>query len=113
MGSHTVQATVEDVTTWVRSDPSKLLTDTKKWQLTVTAGTPPRLTTLSVAPASIGAGSHISASIVGPRCVVGPHCHLEHGVVLGEGVRIGAGNVLTAGARLFPGVELPDGAIRF
>ena len=33
--------------------------------------------------------------------------------MLGEGVRIGARNFLTHGARLFPGVELPDGAIRF
>jgi acetyltransferase-like isoleucine patch superfamily enzyme len=33
--------------------------------------------------------------------------------MLGEGVRIGSGNTLAAGARIFPGVELPDGAIRF
>jgi mannose-1-phosphate guanylyltransferase len=63
--------------------------------------------------ASIGAGTHVSASIVGPASVVGDRCHIERGVVLGERVRVGAGNVLTAGARLFPGVELPDGAIRF
>jgi mannose-1-phosphate guanylyltransferase len=34
-------------------------------------------------------------------------------VVVGEGVKIGPGNMLAAGARIFPGVELPDGAIRF
>jgi mannose-1-phosphate guanylyltransferase len=33
--------------------------------------------------------------------------------VLGEGVTIGADNVITHGARIFPGVQLPDGAIRF
>jgi mannose-1-phosphate guanylyltransferase len=33
--------------------------------------------------------------------------------VLGEGVTVGSDNVLANGARLFPGVELPDGAIRF
>ena len=63
--------------------------------------------------ASIGAGTHVSASIVGAGCVIGEHCHIERGVVLGERVRVGAGNVLTAGARLSPGVEVPDGAIRF
>ena len=38
---------------------------------------------------------------------------IDGGVVLGAGVRLGADNVLRAGARIFPGVELPDGAIRF
>jgi acetyltransferase-like isoleucine patch superfamily enzyme len=28
-------------------------------------------------------------------------------------VKIGPGNTLAAGARIFPGVELPEGAIRF
>ena len=31
----------------------------------------------------------------------------------GKGVEIGRDNVLSAGARIFPGVKLPDGAIRF
>ena len=44
---------------------------------------------------------------------IGEHCHIEGGVMLGEGVKIGSGNTLAAGARIFPGVELPDGAIRF
>jgi mannose-1-phosphate guanylyltransferase len=63
--------------------------------------------------AEVGPGAHVSASIVGPGVQIGEHCHIERGVVLGEGVVLGAGNVLTAGARVFPGVELPDGAIRF
>jgi mannose-1-phosphate guanylyltransferase len=63
--------------------------------------------------AVIGPGAHVSASIIGPGVRIGEHCHIERGVVLGEGVVLGAGNVLTAGARVFPGVELPDGAIRF
>jgi acetyltransferase-like isoleucine patch superfamily enzyme len=33
--------------------------------------------------------------------------------VLGEEVTVGDDNVLSAGARVFPGVTLPDGAIRF
>jgi mannose-1-phosphate guanylyltransferase len=63
--------------------------------------------------ASIGAGTHVSSSIVGPGASVGERCHIEGGVVLGERVTLGSRNVLSAGARLFPGVELPDGAIRF
>jgi mannose-1-phosphate guanylyltransferase len=63
--------------------------------------------------ASIGAGTHVSSSIIGPGASIGDHCNLAGGVVLGERVTLGSGNVLSAGARLFPGVELPDGAIRF
>ena len=63
--------------------------------------------------AAVGPGTHISASIIGAGASVGGHCHIEGGVVLGEGVELGANNVLTAGARLFPGVALPEGAIRF
>jgi len=33
--------------------------------------------------------------------------------VLGEGVTVGADNVIAHGARIFPGVTLPDGAIKF
>ncbi len=62
---------------------------------------------------TVGAGSTIRSAIIAPGCSIGEHCHLEEGVVLGERVRLGAGNVLRAGARVFPGVELPDGAIRF
>jgi mannose-1-phosphate guanylyltransferase len=62
---------------------------------------------------SVGAGTTISSSIIGRRVTIGDNCHIEGGVVLGEGVKIGSGNMLAAGARIFPGVELPDGAIRF
>jgi mannose-1-phosphate guanylyltransferase len=62
---------------------------------------------------TVGVATTISGSIVGPRVSIGDQCHIEGGVVLGEGVRIGSGNTLAAGARIFPGVELPDGAIRF
>ena len=62
---------------------------------------------------SIGASTTINGSIVGTNATIGDHCHIGGGVVVGEGVRIGSGNMLEAGARIFPGVELPDGAIRF
>jgi mannose-1-phosphate guanylyltransferase len=63
--------------------------------------------------ASVGARTHIRGAIVGRNVVIGARCTIDGHVVLGEGVRIGDDNVLTAGARVFPGVELPDGAIRF
>jgi mannose-1-phosphate guanylyltransferase len=61
----------------------------------------------------VGERCTLSGSIVAPDSVIGDHCHLQNGVVLGEGVQLGADNTLTAGARIFPGVHLPDGAIRF
>ncbi len=62
---------------------------------------------------SVGTGVQLRGSIVGAGVEIGDHCHLDHGVVLGAGVKLGPHNVLTAGARIFPGVELPEGAIRF
>jgi mannose-1-phosphate guanylyltransferase len=61
----------------------------------------------------VGAGSRVSAAILGPGVTVGDHCRIDHGVVLGEDVQVGAGNVLTAGMRIFPGVELPERAVSF
>ena len=63
---------------------------------------------------SVGAGTHDQRLDHRARTSqIGDHCQIEGGVVLGEGVKIGSGNMLAAGARIFPGVELPDGAIRF
>jgi len=63
--------------------------------------------------ATVGAHSTVSGSIVGPGVVLGEHCRIEGGVVLGEGASLGRDNALAAAARIFPGVHLPDGAIRF
>ena len=63
--------------------------------------------------ARIGARATVRGSIIAAGSVVGEHCHLDGGVVLGEAVQLGRDNVLMAGARIFPGVQLPDGAIRF
>jgi mannose-1-phosphate guanylyltransferase len=62
---------------------------------------------------SVGAATTIHSSIIGRGASIGDRCHIEGGVILGEGVQLGSGNMLAAGARIFPGVELPDGAIRF
>jgi mannose-1-phosphate guanylyltransferase len=63
--------------------------------------------------ARVGARSTVRGAILGPGAEVGEHCHLDAHVVLGEGVKLGSDNVLAAGARIFPGVHLPDGAIKF
>jgi len=63
--------------------------------------------------AQIGEGCTLRDCIVAAGCRVGARTQITDGAVLGEGVTIGADNVITHGARIFPGVELPDGAIRF
>ncbi len=63
--------------------------------------------------ASVGLRTVVRSAIIGPGVTIGDHCHIEDGVVLGQGVTVGADNVLRAGARIFPGVQLPDGAIKF
>ena len=63
--------------------------------------------------AEIGEGCTLRDCIIAAGCRVGARTQITGGAVLGEGVTIGADNVITHGARIFPGVELPDGAIRF
>jgi mannose-1-phosphate guanylyltransferase len=63
--------------------------------------------------AQIGEGCTLRDCIIAAGCRVGARSQITGGAVLGEGVTIGADNVITHGARIFPGVELPDGAIRF
>ena len=63
--------------------------------------------------AQIGEGCTLRDCIVAAGCRVGARTQITGGAVLGEGVTIGADNVITHGARIFPGVDLPDGAIKF
>jgi len=63
--------------------------------------------------AEIGANCTLSGCVVGPGARIGDDCVLDGLSMLGEGVVLGAGNVVSNGARLFPGVRLPDQAIRF
>lgn len=63
--------------------------------------------------AEIGPGCHLRYCILGAGARIGAGTTIEGGTVLGEGVTVGADNVLAAGARIFPGVTLPDSAIRF
>ena len=61
----------------------------------------------------IGAGCTLRDCIVAAGCRVGEGTQITGSAVLGEGVTVGAHNVVTRGARIFPGVTLPDGALRF
>jgi mannose-1-phosphate guanylyltransferase len=61
----------------------------------------------------IGAGCTLRNCIVAAGCHVGEGTQILGGAVLGEGVTVGSENIIDHGARIFPGVTLPDGALRF
>ena len=63
--------------------------------------------------ATIGSGCTLSGCIVGAGVTIGDECHVDGLSVLGQGVVLGDGNIVSNGARIFPGVSLPDRAIRF
>ena len=63
--------------------------------------------------AQIGEGCTLRDCIVAAGARVGARTTITGGAVLGEGVTVGADNVIAHGARIFPGVALPDGAIKF
>jgi mannose-1-phosphate guanylyltransferase len=63
--------------------------------------------------AEIGENCTLRDCIVAGGCRIGANTQITGGAVLGEGVTVGADNVIAHGARIFPGVALPDGAIKF
>ena len=63
--------------------------------------------------AEIGEGCVVRDAIIAAGARVGAHSQITDGAVLGEGVTIGADCVVTHGARVFPGVEIPDGGLKF
>jgi mannose-1-phosphate guanylyltransferase len=62
--------------------------------------------------AQICDGAVVRRSIIGARAVVGPATVVEDAVI-GDGAILGARVELRDGVRIWPGVELPDGSIRF
>jgi mannose-1-phosphate guanylyltransferase len=66
-----------------------------------------------LAGAEIGAGCTLENCIVGAGVRIGDRTTISGGAVVGEGVGVGSDNLLTRGIRVFPGVTVPDGAIRF
>jgi mannose-1-phosphate guanylyltransferase len=63
--------------------------------------------------AQVGEDCRLRDCIIAAGCRIGPRTTVTGGAVLGEGVTIGSDNVIAHGARIFPGVSLPDGAIKF
>jgi mannose-1-phosphate guanylyltransferase len=62
--------------------------------------------------ARIDTDAEVVRSVVGAGAVVGAGCRLVD-VVVGAGAQLGARNELVGGARVWPGVVLPDVAVRF
>jgi mannose-1-phosphate guanylyltransferase len=60
----------------------------------------------------IEAGSVIERSIIGFGARIGPRALIRDGVI-GDGAHIGARCELLRGARVWPGVQIPDGGIRY
>ncbi|WP_225724967.1 MULTISPECIES: sugar phosphate nucleotidyltransferase [unclassified Nocardia] len=62
--------------------------------------------------AQIEAGAVVERSIIGFGARIGPRA-LVRDAVIGDGAQIGARCELLRGARIWPGVDIPDGGIRF
>lgn len=62
--------------------------------------------------AVIEAGATIERSIIGFGVRVGPRALIRDGVI-GDGADIGSRCELLRGARVWPGVQIPDGGVRF
>ncbi|GDY31322.1 sugar phosphate nucleotidyltransferase [Gandjariella thermophila] len=62
--------------------------------------------------AVVGAGAVVEDSVIGAHALVGDGA-VVRGAVVGDKAVVGAGCELLDGVRLWPGVHLPDGAIRF
>ena len=63
--------------------------------------------------AEIGRNCTLSGCIVSGGVQIGDDCHVDGLSVPGRGVALDDGNIVSRGARIFPGVSLPDRAIRF
>lgn len=61
---------------------------------------------------TIGCGATVQRSVLVRRAAVGGASHVSYAVI-GEGCSVGAHNVLANGVCLFPGVQLPDGSVKF
>jgi mannose-1-phosphate guanylyltransferase len=62
--------------------------------------------------AKVEAGARVERSILGFGARIGPRA-LVRDAVIGDGANIGARCELLRGARVWPGVDIPDGGIRF
>ncbi|RDH10723.1 NDP-sugar synthase, partial [Tsukamurella pulmonis] len=60
----------------------------------------------------VEAGAIVERSIIGFGAHIGPRARIREAVI-GDGASVGARCELLHGARVWPGVELPDGGVRF
>jgi mannose-1-phosphate guanylyltransferase len=60
----------------------------------------------------IEAGATVERCVIAAGARIGARAHLCDAVI-GEGAVIGARCELVGGARVWPGVQLPDGGLRF
>lgn len=65
-----------------------------------------------LANCSVGADAVIRGAILSPNVTVGARTVVSDLAILGDGVAVGADNTLGSAVKLFPGVGLPDGAIK-
>jgi mannose-1-phosphate guanylyltransferase len=63
--------------------------------------------------AKIGANCSLSDCIIGGGVEIGDNTQIRDLVTVGEGATIGSDNVIANGMRVFPGVSIPDKAIKF
>src|SRR4051794_34493562 len=63
--------------------------------------------------AAIGDNCTLRNCVIAANATIGDRCEIDGLAVIGDGVNIGANNQVTNHARIFPGVTLPDGALRF
>jgi mannose-1-phosphate guanylyltransferase len=61
---------------------------------------------------TVGSDARVTASVIGAGARIGAGVVLDS-VVIGTGAEIAAGNELRAGARVWPGIRLPETAVRF
>lgn len=62
--------------------------------------------------AVIESGATIERSIIGAGALIGPRANLRDSII-GDGARIGARCELRDGIRIWPGINIPDGGLRF
>ena len=62
--------------------------------------------------AVVGPGAHVRHSVLGGGAQVGANAVL-HDAVVGDGAVVGARCELCHGVRIWPGIVLPEGAVRF
>ena len=62
--------------------------------------------------AVVEAGAVVERSIIGFGAKIGPRALIRDGVI-GDGAHVGARCELLRGARVWPGIDIPDGGIRF